>query len=84
MNIELNASWPKTKAALEVYEKAVEEFRAEIIDGEPTIDAFFMALRMSIALKKMTRVLGDEYLAKQPYLFKRAWMCIRELWSRRG
>lgn len=66
MNIELNADWPKTKAALEAYLKTVEDFRAEIIDGEPTIDAFFMMLSMQTALKRMNKALGNEYLAKYP------------------
>jgi hypothetical protein len=82
MNIELNAGWPKTKAAIEDYEKALGEFRGEIIDGEPTIDAFFMAIRMQMALRKITKALGDEYLAKQPSFFSRARKCLRD-WLRR-
>ena len=82
MNIELNAGWSKTNSAIEDYEKALGEFRSEIIDGEPTIDAFFMAIRMQMALKKMTKALGDEYLAKQPSFFSKARKCLRDWWHR--
>lgn len=66
MKVEINADWPKTIEALIAYRFAEEEFRAEFIDGEPTSDAFFMAIRMQCALEKVTKALGNEYLAKHP------------------
>lgn len=79
MNIAINADWPETIASLVAYRRSINEFCDEFVDGEPSIDAFFMALNMSSAAEKMARALGKEYMAKHPGPIKRFWL---NLWKR--